>query len=471
MPSAILHRKTPKIVIVMPAFNAAKTVYDTYHEIPKHLKKYIILVDDGSSDQTIKVARKLGIKVFEHINNLGYGANQKTCYKEALKLKPDIVVMLHPDYQYDASMIEDLINPIARGRYDFMFGSRIANKNGALAGGMPPLKYYVNRIVCLIQNVLLGVNFTEHFSGFRAYSSTLLKTIPFDQFSNDFVFDQEMTISALNHGFSVGEIAIPTRYHQKASSIKFLKGTKFILDGFWVIIKLYLHNLGIIKDDQFINTDQSVSKIKYHLLAISTISLINISLHKMFQSNLIFTFVLFAVSILLYFSYIRNNIITKLLFFTLLSALLLISLLNSFDRDLFHLTTFEADKLASRHEYFASEFGRFYKNKIGIGYASFFRPIIIKYNYNLFSHLDFNLFFNTRNVISLFFLPLFILGLYNLSKKITKLLVIYLLSVFIAGGFLSATGTYGYLLYVPFVNLAIYLGLIQILRALKYVKV
>lgn len=244
--------KGPKVVIVMPAFNAAKTVHDTYHEIPEYLRKNIILVDDGSSDNTVKVAEGLGIKVVEHTNNLGYGANQKTCYEEALKLNPDIVVMLHPDYQYDASMIKDLIYPITKGRYDFMFGSRIANKHSALAGGMPLIKYFVNRIICLIQNILLGVNFTEHFSGLRAYSRRLLETVPFQRFSNDFVFDQEMTISALNHKFLIGEISIPTRYHQKASSIKFLKGAKFILDGFLVIIKLYLHNFGIISDSRFI---------------------------------------------------------------------------------------------------------------------------------------------------------------------------------------------------------------------------
>lgn len=239
------------IVIVMPAFNAERTVKDTYQEIPKYLRKNVILVDDNSTDNTISVARKLGIKVFEHSNNLGYGGNQKTCYWEALKLNPDVVVMLHPDYQYDAGRIEDLINPILKGHFDFMFGSRIANKKSALLGGMPLIKYYVNRIVCLIQNILLGVNFTEHFSGLRAYSGKLLRKIPFQRFSNDFVFDQEMTISAISYGFRIGEIAIPTRYHQEASSIKYLKGAKFILEGFFAIFMFYLNNWKIIKDRRF----------------------------------------------------------------------------------------------------------------------------------------------------------------------------------------------------------------------------
>lgn len=239
------------IVIVMPAFNAERTVKDTYQEIPKYLRKNVILVDDNSTDNTISVARKLGIKVFEHSNNLGYGGNQKTCYWEALKLNPDVVVMLHPDYQYDAKRIEDLIDPILKEHFDFMFGSRISNKKGALEGGMPRIKYYVNRIVCLIQNILLGVNFTEHFSGLRAYSGKLLRKIPFQRFSNDFVFDQEMTISAISYGFRIGEIAIPTRYHQEASSIKYLKGAKFILEGFFAIFMFYLNNWKIIKDRRF----------------------------------------------------------------------------------------------------------------------------------------------------------------------------------------------------------------------------
>lgn len=209
------------------------------------------MVDDQSRDNTVEVARKLGIKVFSHPNNLGYGGNQKTCYWEALKLKPAVVVMLHPDYQYDASMIPYLVQPILDGKYDFMFGSRIATKKGALEGGMPSIKYYINRIVCFIQNILLGVNFTEHFSGFRAYSARLLKTVPFQRFSNDFVFDQEMTISSISYGFKIGEIPIPTRYHEKASSINFWRGTKFVLDGFLTIFSYYLNFLGIKRDRRF----------------------------------------------------------------------------------------------------------------------------------------------------------------------------------------------------------------------------
>lgn len=240
-----------KVVIVMPAYNAEKTVKDTYFEIPKRLRKNIILVDDQSKDNTVAVAKKLGIKVFTHTRNLGYGGNQKTCYWEALKLNPDIVVMLHPDYQYDASLIEELIRPIEQKRFDFMFGSRVYNRESALLGGMPKIKYYVNRLTCIIENILLGVNFTEHFSGFRAYSKKVLQAVPFQRFSDDFVFDQEMTISAISFGFKIGEIPIPTRYHQSASSIQFIKGSKFVFETFWTIFLYFIHKIGLFKSKLF----------------------------------------------------------------------------------------------------------------------------------------------------------------------------------------------------------------------------
>ena len=240
-----------KVVIVMPAYNAEKTIEDTFFEIPKKFRENIILVDDKSKDQTVQVSKKLGIKVFTHIKNLGYGGNQKTCYLEALKLNPDIIVMLHPDYQYDAKLIEELVRPIEQGRFDFMFGSRVINRQAALLGGMPRVKYYMNRITCILENVLLGVNFTEHFSGFRAYTRKVLESVPFQLFSDDFVFDQQMSISALSFNFRIGEIPIPTRYHEKASSIQFIKGTKFILQTFWTILLYKLHKLGLIKVSLF----------------------------------------------------------------------------------------------------------------------------------------------------------------------------------------------------------------------------
>lgn len=240
-----------KVVIVMPAYNAEKTIKDTFLEIPKEFRKNIILVDDQSTDKTVAVAKKLGIKVFSHTRNLGYGGNQKTCYWEALKSNPDVVVMLHPDYQYDASLIEELIRPIKQDRFDFMFGSRVYSRQSALFGGMPKIKYYVNRITCILENILLGVNFTEHFSGFRAYSKEVLQTLPFQCFSNSFVFDQEMVMSALSYEFKIGEIPIPTRYHQAASSIQFIMGSIFLLETFWTIFIYKLHSLRLIRSKLF----------------------------------------------------------------------------------------------------------------------------------------------------------------------------------------------------------------------------
>jgi len=241
------NKRPMKIVIVMPAYNASKTLKATYDEIPQALRKHVLLVDDRSTDRTISVAKKLHITVIEHSKNLGYGANQKTCYQAALKMKADVVAMLHPDYQYSAEYLTNLIQPLVEGRSDFMFGSRIANRKGALDGGMPKLKYFTNRLFTVIQNIILGVNFTEHFSGFRAYSAEVLKTVPFTEFSDDFLFDLQMTLSALSYDFRISEIPIPTRYDEESSQMSLQKGVKFILETLGVLTLYILHNLGLIK--------------------------------------------------------------------------------------------------------------------------------------------------------------------------------------------------------------------------------
>lgn len=246
-----LRNNRDKIVIVMPAYNAEKTLVDTYKDMPKKFRRHIILVDDKSTDNTLVIASKMNIKVIKHKKNLGYGGNQKTCYKEALKLNPDVVAMLHPDYQYSASFLEDLTRPILEGRYDFMFGSRISNRAEALKGGMPKLKYYTNRFFCVLQNILLGVNFTEHFSGFRAYSAKLLKVVPFEKFSNDFLFDEQMNLSTLSFKFRVGEIPISTRYDERSSSMSLKKGIKFVLETFKTLFVFELHQFGLIKSKLF----------------------------------------------------------------------------------------------------------------------------------------------------------------------------------------------------------------------------
>jgi glycosyltransferase involved in cell wall biosynthesis len=241
----------PKIIVVMPAYNAAQTIAQTYHDIPKGLVKEVIVVDDCSKDNTVAVAKKLGLVVVQHTENKGYGANQKTCYKEALKRGADIVIMIHPDYQYDSSLAEELVRPIVQKRFAIMFGSRIRTRKEALAGGMPLLKYLVNRLVSIIENIILGVNFTEHMSGFRAYSASALKTLPIDSFSDDFVFDQELMISAIAHGFSISEYPVPVRYFSKASSINFMAGVKFLLQTFYVLLLFVLNTYHIYKAPLF----------------------------------------------------------------------------------------------------------------------------------------------------------------------------------------------------------------------------
>lgn len=222
--------RKPKIVVIMPAYNAEKTLEKTYMDLPKGLASEVILVDDASRDKTIKIAKKLKITTFIHPHNLGYGGNQKTCYWEALKRKPDIVVMIHPDYQYDATLTEELIRPISNGRCDIMLGSRIRSRSEALAGGMPLYKYLANRLLTLIENLALGLSLSEYHTGFRAYSGKALRKIPFQRFSNDFVFDQEILVWAARHGLKIGEIPVPVRYFPEASSINFCRSLKYGLE-------------------------------------------------------------------------------------------------------------------------------------------------------------------------------------------------------------------------------------------------
>lgn len=220
----------------MPAYNAAKTLKKTVADIDRKVVSEIILVDDRSRDQTVNLAKKLGLIVFTHPQNLGYGGNQKTCYWEALKLNPAVVVMIHPDYQYDAALIPELVRPILQGRFDYMFGSRIRTRQEALQGGMPLMKYLLNRAYTLIANLVLGVNFSEHMSGMRAYSLKALKQIPFQRFSNDFIFDQQFTLAAIKLGLKIGEIPIPIRYYSESSSIGGWAGIKFYLQSYYLLL-------------------------------------------------------------------------------------------------------------------------------------------------------------------------------------------------------------------------------------------
>lgn len=208
-----------KIVAVMPAYNAEKTLKATIRDIPAGTVDEIILVDDVSRDNTVKVAKEIGLRVVVHERNMGYGMNQKTCYREALKDNADIVIMIHPDYQYDSRLIPYLVGLIKDGICDIMLGSRVRTRREALAGGMPTYKYLGNRLLTVIENIVLGQNLGEYHTGFRAYSRRVLETIPWENNSNDFVFDQQFLIQAAWFGFRIGEVPVPTRYFPEASSI------------------------------------------------------------------------------------------------------------------------------------------------------------------------------------------------------------------------------------------------------------
>lgn len=232
--------KKPKVIVVMPAYNAAKTLERTYRDIPKSVVDEVIVVDDDSHDATVEVAKNLKLQTFVHPKNLGYGGNQKTCYKKALELKADIVVMIHPDYQYDATLTGYLIEPILKNRFDIMLGSRIRSRQEALAGGMPLYKYLNNRFLTFLENIILGLNLSEFHTGFRAYKRKVLEKLPLDSFSDDFIFDQEILISAHAAGFRMGEIAVPVRYFPEASSINFIRSLRY---GILILYTLIIYIL------------------------------------------------------------------------------------------------------------------------------------------------------------------------------------------------------------------------------------
>lgn len=240
-----------KIIVVMPAYNAEKTIQKTYNDIPKKIVNETIVVDDGSSDKTVSIAKKLKLPVIVHPKNLGYGGNQKTCYKEALKRGATVIVMIHPDYQYDATLTKEIIRPILDNRVDIMLGSRIRSRSEALKGGMPLYKYLGNRFLTAIENIILGINLSEYHTGFRAYKSVVLKNINIDSFSNDFVFDQEILVASLAQDYKIGEIAVPVRYFKEASSINFLRSVKYGLGILVLLIEYLIYKLGIVKFSKF----------------------------------------------------------------------------------------------------------------------------------------------------------------------------------------------------------------------------
>lgn len=239
----MLHSK--KIVIVLPAYNAAKTLEQTYREIPFDIVDDVILVDDASRDHTIEVAQALGIKhVIRHENNKGYGGNQKTCYAKALELGADVVIMLHPDYQYTPKLIPAMASIIAQGLYPVVLGSRILGK-GALKGGMPMYKYIANRLLTLIQNILVGEKLSEYHTGYRAFSKEVLQSLRLEENSDDFVFDNQMLSQIIYAGFPIGEITCPTKYFPEASSINLYRSSVYGLGVLAVSCKHALQRMGL----------------------------------------------------------------------------------------------------------------------------------------------------------------------------------------------------------------------------------
>lgn len=234
----------PRVIAVMPAYNAATTLERTLRDIPAGSVDQIILVDDCSRDNTVEVARSLGLTVIRHEKNTGYGGNQKTCYTHALELGADIVVMIHPDYQYDSRVIPVAAELIRLGNCDVILGSRIRTRAEALQGGMPAWKYLANRLLTIFENVALGQNLGDFHSGFRAYRREVLETVPWQVNSDDFVFDTQFLAQSVYFGFRLGDIPVPVRYFAEASSINFRRSVRYGLLTLWVMLQFWLNRLG-----------------------------------------------------------------------------------------------------------------------------------------------------------------------------------------------------------------------------------
>ena len=235
--------KKLKTIVVLPAYNAEKTLEKTVREIPQEVVEEIILVDDKSHDKTVKIARKLNLTVFRHHKNRGYGANQKTCYLLALKHHPDIVVMLHPDYQYDPKIIKYFVEFISEGRFDVMLGSRIRSRHETLTSGMPLYKYLGNRFLTIIENFVSGYNLSEWHTGMRAYKREVLENIDFLKNSDDFLFDSQILFQIIEKGYRIGEIPVPVRYFPEASSINFKRSLKYGLGTLAVATKFLVKKI------------------------------------------------------------------------------------------------------------------------------------------------------------------------------------------------------------------------------------
>jgi glycosyltransferase involved in cell wall biosynthesis len=248
----------PRTIVVMPAYNAEATLEATYRDIPPGCVDEVILVDDASRDNTVTLARDLGLTVIEHERNQGYGANQKTCYREALKRDADVVIMVHPDYQYDARLVPVFVEFLRLGVCDILLGSRIRTRREALAGGMPPYKYLANRVLTTIENVALGQNLGDFHTGFRSYTAAVLRTLPWERNSDDFVFDSQFLVQAVHFGFRIGDVPVPVRYFSEASSINFPRSVKYGWETLWSVCQYALQKTGLFRFGLFQAREEAV---------------------------------------------------------------------------------------------------------------------------------------------------------------------------------------------------------------------
>ena len=244
-----------RAIVVMPAYNAETTLEATLSEIPEGAVEEIILVDDCSKDRTVELARDLGLTVVVHEHNLGYGGNQKTCYRLALDRDAEFVVMLHPDSQYDGKVVPVLIDLLRNDHCDVLLGNRIRTRREALGGGMPVYKYIANRALTTIENVWLGQNLGECHSGMRAYTRRVLETIPWERNSDDFVFDSQFLVQAVHFGFRLGDVPVPVRYMKEASSINFVRSSTYGILTLWTLIEWTLHQTQLMQSPRFLPRD------------------------------------------------------------------------------------------------------------------------------------------------------------------------------------------------------------------------
>jgi glycosyltransferase involved in cell wall biosynthesis len=240
----------PKVVVVMPAYNAAKTLHMTYADLPQNVVDLVIVVDDGSSDETARIARDLGLELFIHDRNYGYGANQKTCYREALRAGADIVVMVHPDYQYDPTLLPEIIRPIEAGEADVVLGSRLMGIH-PIRQGMPWWKYVSNRFLTALENWVFGLRLSEYHTGYRAFRRQVLESVNLQMDSDKFIFDQEILAQIVNLKMRITEVPVPTRYFAQASSASFFQSSVYGVSILWLLVRYLLHRGGIVHQRQF----------------------------------------------------------------------------------------------------------------------------------------------------------------------------------------------------------------------------